>query len=339
MLEQSAIILGHGGGGQLSQELLQQMLLPAFANPLLEPLGDAAVLPCPSGGRLALSTDSFVVKPLFFPGGDIGRLAVCGTVNDLAMMGARPQYLSVSLILEEGLDLGQLGRVVESLAATARQAGVLLVTGDTKVVERGHGDGIYLNTSGIGWIPPEVVGPSPQRARPGDVVLLSGSLGDHGMAILSLRDGLEVEPPIASDCAPLADMVAQLLKLDPDIRVLRDPTRGGLTSALQEIATASGVGIEIDEKAVPVREAVASLCEILGLDPFCVANEGKLICIASASQAEALLAALRTHPLGIEAALIGQVVEQPRGKVVARTRLGTRRLLTPLIGDPLPRIC
>ncbi|MBT9587238.1 hydrogenase expression/formation protein HypE [bacterium] len=334
---ESVVLLGHGGGGQLSSELLHNVFLPAFSNPLLQALGDAAVLPM-GQRRLAMSTDSYVVKPLFFPGGDIGRLAVCGTVNDLAMMGARPEYLSVAFILEEGVPLARLQRVVDSLAGAAQEAGVLLVTGDTKVVERGHGDGVYLNTSGIGWIPGGV-GPTPQRALPGDAVLVSGCLGDHGMAIMSVRDGLEFDTQIVSDCAPLADLVSRLLAVEPDVHVLRDPTRGGLTSTLQEIARASHVGIEIEEKAVPVRPAVASACEMLGLDPFCVANEGKLVCIAAAERADALLAALRSHPLGQEAAFIGTVVAHHPGTVVARTPFGTRRVLDPLLGDPLPRIC
>lgn len=338
MLDDSVILLGHGGGGRLSEELLKQIILPAFGNPFLEKLGDAAVLPM-AQGRLAMSTDSYVVKPLFFPGGDIGRLAVCGTVNDLAMMGAQPQYLSVSFILEEGLSLATLQRVVDSMSRTAQEAGVMLVTGDTKVVEHGHGDGVYVNTCGIGWIPLEVVGPAPQRAQAGDVVLLSGTLGDHGMAILSVRDGLEFESQIESDCAPLAHLVAQLLQVEPDIHVLRDPTRGGLTAALHEIATASGVGIEIQENALPIRPSVAAACEILGLDPLSVANEGKLLCIASPHSAEPLLRALQAHPLGGEAAIIGRVVDQHRGQVVARTPLATRRMLEPLLGDPLPRIC
>jgi hydrogenase expression/formation protein HypE len=333
----SVVLLGHGGGGQLSGELLQQVFLPAFSNPVLEVLGDAAVLPM-GDRRLAMSTDSYVVKPLFFPGGDIGRLAVCGTVNDLAMMGARPEYLSVSFLLEEGLSMATLQRVVQSLAATALEAGVLLVTGDTKVVERGHGDGIYLNTTGIGWIPAGVE-PSPQRARPGDVVLVSGSLGDHGMAIMSVRDGLQFDTPIESDCAPLAQLVQCLLAVDADIRVLRDPTRGGLTSALHEIARASRIGIQLEESSLPIRPEVASACEILGIDPLCVANEGKLVCVARAESAPALLEAMRSHPLGQRAALIGQGVAEHPGTVVARTPLGTRRVLDPLLGDPLPRIC
>ncbi len=333
----SLVLLGHGGGGTLSSELLRELFLPAFSNPWLDALGDAAVLPM-GGRRLAMSTDSYVVKPLFFPGGDIGRLAVCGTVNDLAMMGARPEYLSLSFILEEGLPLATLQRVVQSMAETAREAGVLLVTGDTKVVERGHGDGLYINTSGIGWIP-EGVAPGPQRARPGDVVLLSGNLGDHGLAILSQREGLSFGGDIVSDCAPLAHLVECLLAIDPDIHVLRDPTRGGLTSALHEIATASGVGIELQQSDLPIAGAVASACEMLGLDPLSVANEGKLICIAAPQQAEALLQALRAHPLGQQARRIGTVLADHPATVVLCTPFGTRRILDPLVGDPIPRIC
>lgn len=332
------VLLGHGAGGQLSGELIQNLFVPAFEDPVLSQLGDAAVLPCPASGRLAFSTDSYVVKPLFFPGGDIGRLGVCGTVNDLAMMGAQPEFLSVSFILEEGLPLATLERVVQSMAATAREAGVRVVAGDTKVVERGHGDGIFLTTSGIGRIP-EGVGPAPGRAQAGDAVLLSGPLGDHGMAVLSVREGLVFETSLTSDCAPLAGLVAALLEVEPDLHVLRDPTRGGLTAALQEIALASGVSIEIEEAEVPVRPEVAAACEMLGLDPFSIANEGKLICIAPQPQAAPLLEAMRAHPLGREAALVGRVLSERAGQVVARTPFGTRRLLQPLVGDPLPRIC
>lgn len=333
----AVVLLGHGGGGQLSAELVHQVFLPAFDNAALRSLGDAAVLPA-RAGRLALTTDSYVVKPLFFPGGDIGRLAVCGSVNDLAMMGARPEYLSVSFILEEGLPLRTLHEVVASMASAAREAGVLLVTGDTKVVERGHGDGIYINTSGIGWIA-DGVAPSPQRAQPGDAVLVSGDLGDHGLAILSVREGLVFESSIQSDCAPLADLVASLLAVVPDLHVLRDPTRGGLTAALHEIARAARVAIEVEEAAIPIQPAVASGCEMLGLDPLCIANEGKLLCIAAAEDAEALLEAMRAHPLGGRAARIGTVQPGPAGQLSARTRYGTHRLLDPLLGDPLPRIC
>lgn len=328
---------GHGGGGRQSAELIRRHILPHFENPILSSLADAAVLPG-SAQRLALSTDSYVVHPLIFPGGDIGRLAVCGTVNDLAMMGAVPRYLSLSLILEEGLDVSLLEQVLASASRAAREADVTIVTGDTKVVERGHGDGIYINTSGLGWIA-EGVHPGPQRAQPGDVLLLSGSLGDHGLAILSQRQGLRFESELLSDCAPLSDLVQNMLVCDPDLHVLRDPTRGGLLASLHEISLASKVSIQLDESAIPIKPAVASACELLGLDPLSIANEGKLICIASADQAEALLTAMRSHPLAREAALIGRIHPHSGTPLTARTRFGTRRVLQPLWGDPLPRIC
>ncbi|MFN8613650.1 MAG: hydrogenase expression/formation protein HypE [Vulcanimicrobiota bacterium] len=328
---------GHGGGGRQSAELIRRVVLPYFDNPVLAALGDGAVVASRSG-RLAMSTDSYVVNPLVFPGGDIGRLAVCGTVNDLAMMGALPEYLSLGLILEEGLELELLERVLASAAQAAQEAGVTIVTGDTKVVERGHGDGLFINTSGIGWIA-EGVRPSPERARPGDALLLSGSLGDHGIAILSQRQGLRFQADLVSDCAPLAGLVQRLLDCDPDLHVLRDPTRGGLLSALDEISRASEVSFELEESALPIKPAVRSACELLGLDPLSIANEGKLICVASAERADRLLEAMRGHPLGREAAIIGRVLPRQATALTARTPFGTRRVLQPLWGDPLPRIC
>ncbi len=331
------ILLGHGGGGQLSADLVKHLFLPAFGDDALDRLGDSSVVEL-AGGRIAVSTDSFVVRPLFFPGGDIGELAVNGTVNDLAMSGARPLYLTAGFILEEGLPLTQLGRIAESMAAAARAAGVRLVAGDTKVVDRGHGDGVFINTAGLGLLPPGVdIGP--QRARPGDAVLLSGTLGDHGMAVMSVREGLQFESPIVSDTAPLNGLVAALLAAAPDVHVLRDPTRGGLASTLNEIAQAARVGVALDERAIPVNPAVQSACELLGMDPLYVANEGKLVAFVPAAQADAALAALRAHPLGARAALIGRVVAEHPGLVTARTGIGGTRVVDMQIGEQLPRIC
>jgi hydrogenase expression/formation protein HypE len=331
------IVLGHGGGGQLSAELVEHLFVPAFGNAPLAELGDAAVVDLPDG-RLALTTDSFVVRPLFFPGGDIGSLAVHGTVNDLAMRGARPIYLTVGFILEEGLPLETLGRIVGSMASAAERASVQIVAGDTKVVERGHGDGMYVNTTGVGVVPPtRVFGPS--RVLPGDVVLVSGTLGDHGMAIMSVRDGLAFETPIVSDSAALHGLVAAMVAADADLHVLRDPTRGGLAAALNELARSARVSFELDEAAIPVRPEVRAACEILGLDPLLVANEGKLVACVAAGDAERLLATMRRHPLGADAARIGEVVAGPPGRVVVRTAFGTRRVVPMPVGEQLPRIC
>ena len=331
------IVMGHGGGGRLSAELVEQIFLPAFANPHLEALGDAAVLPRASG-RLAFSTDCFVVRPLFFPGGCIGDLAVHGTVNDLAMMGATPLYLSAGFILEEGFEIDSLRAVVSAMARAAAQSGVQIVTGDTKVVDRGHGDGVYITTSGVGVLA-DGVDLAPQRARPGDVVLLSGEIGQHGVAILSLREGLQYETILESDCASLHSLVADLLAAAPATRVLRDPTRGGLSASLNEIARASRVGIEIMEQEIPVHPQVQAACEFLGLDPLYVANEGKMLAIVAPEQAEAALAALRAHPLGQKARSIGQILADQPGRVRLRTRLGGTRVVDLALGEQLPRIC
>jgi hydrogenase expression/formation protein HypE len=334
------IVLGHGGGGKLSAELVQHLFLPAFTNPMLAALGDGAVLNLNGwhGQRLAFSTDSFVVRPLFFPGGSIGDLAINGTVNDLSTSGATPLYLSVGFILEEGLPLATLGGIVQRMAAAAQHAGVHLVTGDTKVVERGHGDGVYINTSGIGLIP-DGVNIAPQNARPGDVVIVSGTIGDHGMAILSVREGLAFDTLIQSDCAALNGLVADLLKITPDIHVLRDPTRGGVASALNEIAQAAKVGIVLDEDKIPVHPAVNAACELLGMSPLYVANEGKMLVIVPPEHADALLAALHHHSLGQNAAIIGRVVAQHPQMVVARTPFGATRVVDMQVGEQLPRIC
>ncbi len=332
------IVMGHGGGGKLGNELVEHLFLPAFRNPELENLGDAAVLDAGSG-RLAMSTDSFVVQPLFFPGGSIGALAVNGTVNDLAVTGAVPKFLSASFILEEGFALRQLAAVVQAMAAAAAAAGVRIVTGDTKVVERGHGDGCYINTAGVGVLRPGIqVGP--QRARPGDAVLVSGTVGDHGMAIMSVREGLEFESQIRSDCAALNGMIGDVLDAAGDaVHAMRDPTRGGLASTLNEIAQASGVGVEMDEGSLPVRAEVQSACELLGLDPVYVANEGKAVFFVAAEAANRVLEVLRAHPLGREAASIGRVTEQHPRMLVARTAMGANRVIPTQIGEQLPRIC
>ena len=332
------IVMGHGGGGKLGDELVEHLFVPAFRNPELENLGDAAVLELGSG-RLAMSTDSFVVQPIFFPGGSIGELAVNGTVNDLAVSGAEPKFLSASFILEEGFPLAQLAAVVDAMAEAARIAGVRIVTGDTKVVERGHGDGCYINTAGVGLLRPGVeVGP--HRAQPGDAVIVSGTIGDHGMAIMSVREGLEFESQIRSDCAALNGMIAAVLsEVGGAVHAMRDPTRGGLASTLNEIAGSSNVGVQIDETAVPVRPEVQSACELLGLDPVYVANEGKAVFFVAPEAADRVLAVLRAHPLGHDAAQIGRVTQEHPRMLVARTAMGANRVIATQIGEQLPRIC
>jgi hydrogenase expression/formation protein HypE len=332
------IVMGHGGGGKLSNELVEHLFLPAFRNPALENLGDAAVLEA-SGARLALSTDSFVVQPLFFPGGSIGELAVNGTINDLAVSGADPKFLSASFILEEGFPLAQLAAIVDAMADSAAKAQVQIVTGDTKVVERGHGDGCYITTAGVGILRPGIqVGPN--RAQPGDAVILSGTIGDHGMAIMSVREGLEFESPIRSDCAALNGMIAQVLDaVGTAVHAMRDPTRGGLASTLNEIASSSDVGILIDEARVPVRHEVQSACELLGLDPVYVANEGKAVFFVAPDAADHVLEVLRDHPFGKDAALIGRITADHKRMLVARTAMGANRVIPTMIGEQLPRIC
>ena len=335
------ILLGHGSGGKLSAELVRDIFLPAFQNPMLARLDDQAIVNV-NGQRLAMTTDSFVVKPLFFPGGNIGSLAVHGTVNDLAMGGATPLFLSAAFIIEEGFSMDELRRVVSSLRKAAADAGVYVVTGDTKVVEKGKGDGLFINTTGIGLVP-EGIELSANRARPGDKVILSGSIGDHGIAILAQREGLEFETQIRSDSAALHTLVAQMLvvtsNVDGSIRCMRDPTRGGISSTLNEIAEQSRVGIELLESSLPIHEQVRGACELLGLDPLYVANEGKLIAIVAPEAAHAVLAAVRHHPLGAEAEIIGTVKRENPGLVTMRTPLGTSRVVDMLAGDQLPRIC
>ena len=331
------IVLAHGSGGKLSHQLISKLVLPQFTNELLAPLHDGAVFSL-GEGRVAFTTDSYVVSPIFFPGGDIGKLAIHGTVNDLSMCGATPLYLSVGFILEEGMPMEEFWRIVQSMRRAADEAGVRLVTGDTKVVDRGKADKIFINTAGIGIVP-EGVQIDPSRARPGDKVLISGPIAVHGIAIMSVREGLEFETEIASDTAALNGLVKDLLAACKDVHVLRDPTRGGVTSALTEIAQSAGVGVILQESAIPISEEVKGACEILGLDPLYVANEGKLIAILPAEEAEAGLAALRQHSLGREAAIIGEVTSDHPGFVVLKTRVGGTRVVDMLSGEQLPRIC
>jgi hydrogenase expression/formation protein HypE len=331
------IVMGHGGGGVLSAELVRHVFAPAFGGETLAGLADSAVVTV-GGARLAFSTDSYVVRPLVFPGGSIGDLAVNGTVNDLAMSGARPAYLSCGFILEEGVETALVARIAHDLGAAARAAGVEVATGDTKVVEAGRGDGVYLNTAGIGLVPAGV-DIRPQRAVPGDVVLVSGPIGEHGVAIMSVREGLEFGVTVRSDTAPLAGLVEAMLSVTPDLHVLRDPTRGGLAAALGEIAAAAGVGVELRERDIPVPPQVANACAVLGLDPMFVANEGKLVAFVPRQAADAVLAAMRAHPLGAGAAVIGECVEAHPGMVVARTGLGGTRVVDVPLGEQLPRIC
>ena len=331
------VLLGHGSGGKMTAELIARYVLPAFGNSYLDRLDDQAVVEI-GGQRLAFTTDSFVVRPLFFPGGDIGTLAVNGTVNDLAMAGARPLYLSAGFILEEGLLLDDLGVILDSMRAACQAAGVLLVTGDTKVVNKGSGDQCFINTSGIGVVEHARL-LSADQARPGDRVILSGTIGDHGMAVMSRREGLEFDTVIESDTAPLHGLVASMLEGGPELRCLRDPTRGGLASTLNELALASGVGVAIEETRIPVRPAVHAACELLGLDPLYVANEGKLVAIVGERSADALVDRMRRHPLGADAAVIGVVTERHPKMVVMRTRIGGTRVVDLHPGEILPRIC
>jgi hydrogenase expression/formation protein HypE len=331
------IVLAHGSGGKLSHRLIERMILPAFRNPLLQPLHDGAVFSV-GEAKLAFSTDSYVVKPIFFPGGDIGKLAVHGTINDLAMCGARPLYLSSAFIIEEGFPMPDLWRVLQSMRQAADAAGVSLVTGDTKVVDRGKGDQIFINTSGVGLVPQEI-DIQPNRARIGDKIIVSGQIAVHGMAIMSVRENLEFETEIASDTAPLNDLVETILSASRNIHVLRDPTRGGITSALTEIAEAASVGVRLDERSLPISEEVKGACEILGLDPLYVANEGKLLAFVPSDEAQRVLAAIRGHPLGHDAAVIGEVLDEHPGAVTMRTRIGGIRVVDMLSGEQLPRIC
>lgn len=331
------VVIGHGGGGKLSAELVDHLFMPAFDPDGAVELHDSAVIDI-AGGRLAFSTDSYVVNPVFFPGGDIGDLAVNGTVNDIAMSGAQPVALSAGFILEEGLLMAELGLVVDSMAAAARTAGVRIATGDTKVVDTGKADRVFINTAGFGLVP-DGVDIRPSRAAAGDVVMVSGPIGQHGVAILSVREGLEFGTEITTDSAPLNGLVAAMLDAHLDIHVLRDATRGGVTASLCEIASSGSVGIEYEESSIPVPDEVAAACSFLGLDPMHIANEGKLVAIVSADAADSVMSAMRDHPQGAEACIIGRVVDDHPGVVVAKTAFGARRVVDVPLGEQLPRIC
>lgn len=330
------ILLAHGSGGRLSHDLIKNTLLRMLGNPMLNRLDDSAVFDI--NGRLAFTTDSYVVSPLFFPGGDIGKLAVCGTVNDLSMAGAEPLYLSLSLIIEEGFSLDQLERVIRSVQETAAEAGVTVVTGDTKVVNRGAADSLFINTAGVGIVPADL-DVSSSGARIGDKVILSGPIGDHGIALISQRESLTFESPVESDCAPLNTLVKEVLQTTPHIHCLRDPTRGGLASTLNEFAESSGVGVRIKEDKLPIKKTVLATCELMGFDPLYIANEGKLVAVVDSRDAEAVLQRIRENPYGREAEIIGEIVEDHSGRVIMETRLGTSRIIDLLSGELLPRIC
>lgn len=336
-LKHGRVDLSHGGGGRAMQQLIRELFARHLGNELLAQGNDGTVLPAQQG-RLVMSTDSHVVAPLFFPGGDIGALSVHGTVNDVAVMGATPLWLSAGFILEEGFPLADLDRIVRSMAEAARHAGVQIVTGDTKVVEQGKGDGVFITTTGIGVLP-DGIDLSGANAQPGDAVLISGSIGDHGMAIMSQRENLAFDAPIVSDSAALNSLTAALLASQVELRLMRDPTRGGLAATLNEIATQAGVGITLFESAIPIKPAVEAACELLGLDPLNIANEGKLIVICAADSAPSALEILRAHPLGREAAIVGTITADPHYFVQMQTRFGGRRMVDWLSGEQLPRIC
>jgi hydrogenase expression/formation protein HypE len=332
------IIMGHGSGGKLSHDLIDNLFMPHFDNPILRAGNDAGIIDASSHGKLVVSTDSHVVRPLFFDGGDIGRLAICGTVNDVAMMGAEPLYLTAGFILEEGLDLVILERVISSMCAAAAEAGIQIIAGDTKVVERGLADGMYINTAGIGRVPENInIGGS--QAKPGDVVILSGPIGDHGIAVLEARGELGFETNIQSDVAPLNQLVQAILRSSQQVHVLRDPTRGGIASSMNEIARQSNVGIHLVEGAIPVRPAVAAACELLGFDPLYIANEGKLLAIVDANDADTVLTAMRSERYGQESIIIGEVNLEPTARVLMKTSIGSTRIVDMMAGEILPRIC
>jgi hydrogenase expression/formation protein HypE len=330
------ILLAHGSGGKLGHDLLMKILVNRLSNPILDRMDDSAVLDI--RGRMAFTTDSYVVSPIFFPGGDIGKLAVCGTVNDLSMAGAVPQYLSLSLILEEGFPLSDLEKIVFSIQEAAEEAGVKIVTGDTKVVNRGMADKIFINTSGVGAVP-DGVDISGSYARPGDRIILSGTIGDHGIALLSRREGLEFQTSLESDCAPLNSLVKEIIETSKNVHALRDPTRGGLAGTLCEFARSSGVGIRIEEEKIPVKRAVQAVCELMGFDPLYVANEGKLVALVAPEDAEKVLRKMQGNRYGAEARIIGDVVSEHPRRVVMKTHLGTSRIVEMLMGELLPRIC
>jgi hydrogenase expression/formation protein HypE len=330
------VLLAHGSGGRLSHELIEKHLMPYLANPILDKLNDSATLEL--NGRIAFTTDSYVIKPVFFPGGDIGRLAVCGTINDLATSGAVAKYLSLALIIEEGFPIADLERIMSSISSTAKEAGVLVVTGDTKVVDHGSADGIFINTSGIGVIP-DGIDISGSNAKAGDKVIITGTIGDHGIAVMAQREGLKFSVPVESDCAPLNGLVSDILNVSSGIHCFRDPTRGGLATTLNELAGQSNVGIRIEEDKLPVKDGVRGMCEILGFDPLYVANEGKMVVISAPEDADRMVAIMRENKYGRDAVVIGDVTSQHKGRVVLKTRLGATRIVDMLTGDLLPRIC
>ena len=336
------VTMAHGGGGRAMRGLIEKILLPAFYNPLLATLEDQARIPLAEltalGDRLTFTTDTYVVTPLEFPGGDIGKLAVCGTVNDLAVSGARPLFLSCGLVLEEGLSVADLTKIAYSMGSAARAAGVAIITGDTKVVERGAADGVFINTAGIGVVPAGV-DIAATRAQPGDAVIVNGNLGDHGVAILLARNELALAAEVISDCQPLYGLISAMLAVCPNIHCLRDATRGGVATVLNEFASSSSVGIRLREAALPLNETVRGACELLGLDPLYLANEGKLVAIVPGTHAAAVVAAMRSHPAGRDAALIGEVCAQPAGSVILSTAIGGDRVVDMLVGEQLPRIC
>jgi hydrogenase expression/formation protein HypE len=333
---QDRVLLAHGSGGKLMHDLIRKSFVTTLGNPILNKLDDSAVFEL--SGRLAFTTDSYVVSPIFFPGGDIGKLAVCGTVNDLSMTGATPLYLSLSFIIEEGLLFSNLEKIVNSISQTAKEAGVKIVTGDTKVVNKGSADQIFINTSGVGIVPPGI-DISGSNAKPRDKVIVSGTIGDHGIAVLSQREGLKFQVPVPSDCAPLNSLVAEMLSTGADIHCMRDPTRGGLATTLNEFAQQSKVGIRIYEDEIPVNKAVLGACELLGFDPLYVANEGKLVAVVAPADADKVVARMRQNQYGHEAVIIGEAVTEHTGRVVMKTRLGTSRIIDVLVGELLPRIC
>jgi hydrogenase expression/formation protein HypE len=336
--QKDTIVMGHGSGGKMMHDLISSVFASAFDNPVLSAGNDAGLVNPQSGKALAVSTDAHVVTPLFFPGGDIGKLAVCGTVNDVAMLGAKPEFLTAGFILEEGLSVGTLQKVVASMAEAAKEAGIYIVAGDTKVVEKGKADGLYITTAGIGSIIPETqIGG--QYAKPGDKVIVSGTLGDHGIAVLSARGELGFEADLTSDVAPLNAMIEEIVSASQNVHVLRDPTRGGLATSLNEIAKQSGVGITLDETRIPLRPVVKSACEMLGFDPLYVANEGKLIVIVAPEDADTVLETIHQNTYGADAAVIGEVSEEPAGRVLMKTVIGTHRVVDILAGEMLPRIC
>jgi len=332
------VLLAHGSGGKLSHDLIEKSFVPTLGNPILDKLDDSAVFELGGRGRLAFTTDSYVVNPIFFPGGDIGKLAVCGTVNDLSMSGALPLYLSLSFIIEEGLLIADLEKIVNSVHQAAAEAGVKIVAGDTKVVNQGAADKLFINTSGLGIVPPGV-DISGANAKSGDKVIVSGAIGEHGIAILSQREGLKFHVPVPSDCSPLNKLVAEMLETSADLHCLRDPTRGGLATTLNEFARQSRAGINIDEASIPVNKSVLSACELLGFDPLYVANEGKLVAVVAPADTDKVLDKMKQNQYGHEAAIIGEVVNEHPGRVVMKTHLGASRIVDVLVGELLPRIC